>query len=707
MAKTSVRINLSLGDGVEAKEGLTPSIVDVVSSCDLTDLATGSGIDRKIATLEPEMWRLDGSYKFLDDTPASEHIGLWTGTITDGSGDFTVPPELTITFDGDYDLVAGITLKFSSNLEVYCTNLDIEFYDVGDSLLDSQNYTPDDYEYFCELPASPIEDVRYVVITFNSTNVPFRRLRLIDLDIDTIAFSGGEVKEASVTEDIDPLSVTLPFNTLEAKVFSGDDDFNIVNPAGIYANLEELQKMDVYENIDNEKEYIGRFFLAEWSSPSKNEMEFSSICGIGVLDRLTYLGGVWVDLPWGLPINSEDLVDEIMTDTGIDYSLDVSLEGIELKGWLPICSVREALQQVCFAIGAYATFSRSNVLNILPFELVKDLDEFDYFLTAAEKGHSSPVDLLPLVTGIEIVSHDFHVSSGASQDEILNETFANGSYRLLLKRTLFGAQTGGTATYNITTFKANYIDFTVTNPGTVIISEGAFLIDDKKPNSYYNPSLPETARENVKKIENAYLIRSEIVGDVIERVYDYYQQRYLQKTRLFVPEVTPGSSTLVDTSISTRKIAGIVEQMVTNLAGGFVSDVKITGNAVTVLGAGKYDDRDFIDKWIGTTAEWSVTVGYMNTQTAVYEGTELTLHFLGTGADIGVLEVINGGTLYIEIDGGAPYEWDTDNDNGWVSEKYSIAGLSYGVHTLRMYGGTTPAGPPPYGPHIDYLEVFE
>ena len=117
----------------------------------------------------------------------------------------------------------------------------------------------------------------------------------------------------------------------------------------------------------------------------------------------------------------------------------------------------------------------------------------------------------------------------------------------------------------------------VTVGGTVIISTSSTLVDSERDHSMTDPAAPENVPTNVVRIEKAYLVTSALVDGVLERVYDYYQQRFLQKTKLFVPEPTLGNSVLVDTSIEGRKIGGIIEKMNTDLARGFVSDVEIVG----------------------------------------------------------------------------------------------------------------------------------
>jgi len=68
------------------------------------------------------------------------------------------------------------------------------------------------------------------------------------------------------------------------------------------------------------------------------------------------------------------------------------------------------------------------------------------------------------------------------------------------------------------------------------------------------------------------------VSAVVNRVYDYYQQRYLQKAKLYGAGLLPvvGSSVLIDT-LQSKQIGGIVERMVIDLSGGFTAQAEVLG----------------------------------------------------------------------------------------------------------------------------------
>jgi len=74
---------------------------------------------------------------------------------------------------------------------------------------------------------------------------------------------------------------------------------------------------------------------------------------IGLIDSLTYKGGIWMTAT-----SVGTLLQEIFRGLDTQYECDPDLAAVELRGWIPICTYREAIQQVAFAAGAYVLAAR-------------------------------------------------------------------------------------------------------------------------------------------------------------------------------------------------------------------------------------------------------------------------------------------------------------------------------------------------------------
>lgn len=551
----------------------------------LDDLEMGTANNKPFATYESNFWLLDGEYKFPPADPADAHAG-WMSTIVSGSTggfDFTSPhAEIQIDFDVVHS-TSGLYLTFSEHTGDYADTVRVVFYDASLVTIIDVTYNPTGTTFFTN---QSVANFKRILIDIQSTNRASRYARLTSIDFDTLTrFTGADIKAARVVEEINLLSVELPINTLELTLFSNVGAFSIVNPTGVYASLQYKEPLDVHEDMNGAMIYIGRFYLDRWESVSANEAKFEASDAIGLMtadylpqifpgtgasgngiggldpiDRATFDTPAWY------------LIQDIMLQAGVEYELDPSLEDEIIEGWVPIVSCREYLQQVLFRIGAYASCARSSVIQIRPIELASDLLAFDFNITSAEKGINSPLQLKPVVTGVEVTSHDY-VSDGLDLAETINITGPPNGNIFIVKfaepiRDVSSITNAATERYGSAWYELE------SSGGTITFTSRGWIDTQKLDVIYDDP--PAGTPANIVKITDATLVGVNIVEEVTQRVYDYHQQRYLQKTKLFASFISPGDSVLVNVQ-SSRQLKGIVEKMSTDLAGGYISDVEITG----------------------------------------------------------------------------------------------------------------------------------
>lgn len=557
---TSVKVSFGLYDQ-EINNDSTPSCDDLQSFSKIADLKTGNATMYPIVTYEPDFWKLDGKYKFILENEAAVHVGLMSESMSDENGDFDVPPVLTVDFDREHT-TDGLVLHFSQISNDYASSITVTYYDLYGDVISSENYSPDAWEYEID---NDIVNFKQLVITFHSTNKPYRYLRLTAIDYgQLIYFEGADIKQASIVEEIDMISATVPANALDLRLYSTDPEFSIVNPTGYYSRLSQRQPLSVYETINNTQIFMGRHYLDEWENASPTEIEFKCTDAIGVLDKIQYRGGLWKYEG----IKAQYLVDEIMTAASIPYDLDADLYDVMVIGWIPACSCREALQQVAFAIGAFIDCSRSNLVKIRP-SILLDKTEPTIAITSAQKGTSSPLKLKPLVTGVEIISHNY--VEGAETVDLYSGTLTENFYDIIFSQpchtlTITGAE--------IVSSGVNYARIRVLAAGAVVLT-GLNYIDNQQLFTK-NSEIVSSALPKIISIESATLVNVYNGQEVADRVYAYYQQRYQQKFRLYAHEtIGTGKVALIDSMGS--QIRASVEKMSINLSGGFIVDAEACG----------------------------------------------------------------------------------------------------------------------------------
>lgn len=540
---------------------------------DFDDITNDISVTKPYATYEPNYWLLDGNYKFK---PAlNPHVGIMGSTLsTSPNGDFATLIDIVIDFSADYS-TSGLSFVFSYSGD-WMDVITIKFYNSAFTEIQSNVYNPTSTTFSTN---QAVSNFRRIHIHLNSTNKAFRYPRIQRLDFDTLTrFTGQEIKTARLVEQINLLSVELPINTLDFSLFSQAGGFSIVNPSGFYATLQYKEPLDVHEDLGGETVYMGRFYLDKWDSVSENEATFEASDAMGLVEANTFIGAYWLDE------TAENAINTIITNsvpsgisTGISYEIDASLASDRVDGFLDKMSCREALQHICFSIGAYVTCARNRAIQIRPAELTSSIFSYDHILDNTKKGIASPLTLLSLVTGVELTSHDYNEDPNVTGEILVNETLAVGSYTIIFELFAFDySNTGTTAVLSQEIFNQNHAVITVSTAGLLKWTRVGAIRDTKKIYSIYNGSLPANTRPNIIGITDGLLVSNLVAQATTQRVYDYYQQRYLQKTKLFASRLAPGDSVLVDVQ-SGKQLKGIVERMETDLAGGFVSNVEIVG----------------------------------------------------------------------------------------------------------------------------------
>lgn len=559
MTVTSPRVSFGLYD-LAIKPDSTPSVTDIQTFSKILDLKTDNVNPRPYATYEPNFWLLDGGYKFIPSNTNLIHVGWMTLSQSNGSGVFASPPVLTVTF-GSVHMIDGLVLRFSQYTGDWANSINVKFYDASDTQISSTNYTPSSWEWSTTFTAVA---VKKIVITFNSTNKATRYLRVTGIEYgELLYFEGTDIRECSVLEQISMIGTEAPIDTLRLLLHSTDADFSMLNPAGNYTALQKRQPLTVYEVIDGAQITIGQFYLDVWKNKSDTEIEFEASDLLSILETMYYAGGMYSG------VTVQAFVDTLLTGINIPYDLDYDLTSVALTGWIPYCTYREALQQIAFAAGGFLTCSRSNVLRIVKTKIASQATTWDTEITTSEKGNPQSLELMALVTGVDLTAHSFINGSGTVT--IFSGTLPVGQHQIIFDQPMHDVSGSG---YNWLAAGVNDAIVNVTVQGTVTLT-GTAYIDAKRVYSL-RAAIGAYDKQNIIKITDAWLVSSANGQAVADRVYAYFSQRYKQIVRLYAPLAEPGNLAVIDTLYGRQLIAGI-EKMDLDLSGGFIADIEAIG----------------------------------------------------------------------------------------------------------------------------------
>lgn len=555
--KTKASIMFGFVD-VTAKEDSSLTVSDKQEFVDLADLKEDELEEVKYGTCEKNQFALDGTFELMPDS--LDNMGWWSNQMSNEDGNFTTPLTMEINFTKPHSSL-GISLIFSKAGD-YCSKLNTKFYDISGNLICDVDFYPDRYDYVCN---KVVEDYAKIVITFYSTNNPYRYLKLYRILYGAnVLFEGDNLMSANILEEVDLLSSEVSINTLDFTVYSADDKFNIINPEGFYKLLQQRQKLHVTEAIIKEEKVkdMGTFYLDTWKNEKDKTMKFGAIDLIGVIDKTDFNGGMYKDVTFA------SLLGEIFTSAGLEsdeYEIQEDLKQITLTGHIPICSHREALQQIIFAVGAVADCSRSDKIKIYT---VEDLEENNIIEKANIFQGTREIEQNELVTGVQIVSHTY--IEGEELQELAKQELDIGDNKILFSEPVHNLTcTGGT----IVESNCNYAIINCTQTSEVTIN-GYKYKDNLQTYLVEVENLNSSQKQNTLKIENAYLINKSNAKTVAKRVLDYYQKTYKTSFDFLLKDETVSQDVEAQTDFE-QKLVGHITKLDIDLTGGFLASTEL------------------------------------------------------------------------------------------------------------------------------------
>lgn len=354
------------------------------------DMVAHGAADVPWATAEPGGWLLDGRYKILPDDP---HPGFWSMERTDDNGKFSVPPNITISLPLPYT-ATGFTFTFSPATEQWCSAIHVAWYN-GQTKLAEGDYFPDSAQWVLERAVDAFDRIWIELL---ATNKPGQFAKIQKIEIGrTIQFGPGELISVHVINEIDPLLCELTADTMTVKT---------ITRGNLLLVPQSNQKMELYRNgMIQAVQYIK-------SSVRESNDGYSFTCQsvIGLLDE-TYLGGLFDNYP----------LASILSDVLGQWRFEMSpaLSGAVVSGYLPVCTQREALQQIAFAVGAVITTGDGIIhLSPVPETVSGSFFPDDIFFGAK-------VDTEPRIARLELSAHSYSASQEREtllQDETINGT---------------------------------------------------------------------------------------------------------------------------------------------------------------------------------------------------------------------------------------------------------------------------------------------
>ena len=223
----------------------------------------------KYATLEHNIWGLDGTFEYFDGTPMD--AGYTTSLLSNADCSFSSIPTITIKFSTvRTTLIPGFTITWGSSFDEYATSFRITAYN-GTSVVFQESVT-DNTSVISQI-FTALQGYDKIVIEVLEWCLPYRRCRVTEvfLGIREI-YTKSALLSYDHTESADLLSASLPKNEIIFSLDNSNGRWNPNNPTGAERFLMERQEIaakygmrvgDAIEWIDG-----GTLWLSEWNTPA-------------------------------------------------------------------------------------------------------------------------------------------------------------------------------------------------------------------------------------------------------------------------------------------------------------------------------------------------------------------------------------------------------------------------------------------------------
>lgn len=278
------------------------------------------------ATCEPGRFVLDGSMH-IPDYSSEYKYGYISQAMSNAAGEINV--SLKISFVQKKN-TKGITICFQEPVRDFTLAAGGKTYTIkGNKAL--QVYFEHDTEY---------QDIELTITRVD----PFRRVRIAQIFLGAVVtYEDDKVVDLNVVSEISFDNTSLPADAADFTLINHENEFDMLNPEGLYKYIKENQPVNVYLAIKTDGVYeyarIGRYFVNTWSTNGMRA-KFTSYTVVFGMDKDEYRFG---------KIEYRDLysmIDELLDDVGVEHIIDESLKRLTVSGYIGIVKKREALRQM-------------------------------------------------------------------------------------------------------------------------------------------------------------------------------------------------------------------------------------------------------------------------------------------------------------------------------------------------------------------------
>ncbi len=365
----------------ETKARVTFDFSDVTALSDVTTINTSIQftlsnkmqlIDRKreinkLATFEPNRFKLDGSFSFADLSNLGE-VGFCGNEVCGVDGVFNNNQVLEFILGTNQHKSAGITLTFDVLNEEYAVDFSVSVYNSATLI---KTVTVTNNKEAQPIILGPYDNYNKVVVIITKWNKGQRRCRVSELDFGFVkVYTDNNLIKLNSIEDLDLTSSQLASSELKFTFDNSNKEFNILNPNGFYKYLQEQQKLlaEIGVVVDGTVEYIPlpEMLLKEWQSDEGSLT--TTFTARWIIDKMS--GYTYENLIPKSNYTLYDLAVDIFRICDInDYVIESDLQQWSTLALVEKTDCKTLLQMIAIASCSVVYVSRDNKIVIKPVNI--------------------------------------------------------------------------------------------------------------------------------------------------------------------------------------------------------------------------------------------------------------------------------------------------------------------------------------------------
>ena len=477
------------------------------------------------ATLERNLWILDGSREVLPDSNYGEN-GYIGDRICGSSRTFDKNPIISIYFSKVFtDLITGVSIVWSGVFNEYATDFIVTAY--NDDEIIAKTTISDNKEVSL---SAYVDMINYNRITVEVVkwSLPYRRARISEIQIGTnLVYAKKDILSYSHSQDVDPISSSLPKSEISFSVNNVDDSYNPNNLGSLAKYLIERQEVKVRYGykLGDEVEWIdsGTFYLSGWDAPQNGlSADFTA------RDLLEFMTGTYyfgTYNPSGTSLY--DLAERVLIDAGlpldetgsVKWVIDDKLKNIYTIAPLPIDTHANCLQMIANAGECVIYQDRNGILHIETLSYV----ESDYSINLFNSFSRSEITLSKPLKQVDVPCYSYSIANELS--ELYNgKVYVNGTKEVLV--TYSGPATNITASVsggklNSAVYCSNACILNITATGDVNIVVSGYALSS----STATVSVASDSKGETISVDNPLITNHDRAIEVAQWVESYMKNR--------------------------------------------------------------------------------------------------------------------------------------------------------------------------------------